>query len=157
MGNPPFGPYQDISGAFRHFYYHTGAPEEKQIDERDSKGTVLRFVHKPITVPQPSPYDLESARDRTLACAWLFNAEGGAIAYFGEVLVCEDDKGRDLQRDIFAAMRKPARTLGDVWLAAQRKYHDDNIRNGEVFRAPRIFLGIMTFFGDPSLRLPKLT
>jgi hypothetical protein len=155
-GNPPFGPYQDAAGNFRHFYYHKEASPENQIEERDSKGTVLSFVRKPLTVPVPGPYDLPASHNRTLACAWLFNPDGGAIAYFGEAVVCEDDKGRDLQKDVFGSLRSPARTLGDVWLSGEQKYHRDNSRNGEVFRAPRIFLGIMTFFGDPSLRLPAL-
>lgn len=155
-GNPPFGPYQDAEGNFRHFHYNKQAPSEKQIDERDAKGKVLTYIRKPLSVPPPGPYDRPTAHNRTFACAWLFNPDGGAIAYFGEAVVCEDDKGRDLQKNVFASLRSPARTIGDVWLSGQQKYHRDNAQNGEVFRAPRIFLGIMTFFGDPSLRLPAL-
>jgi hypothetical protein len=43
--------------------------------------------------------------DRTLVCAWLFNSNGGGIAYFGEFLVCEDDKGREFESDMFAAFK----------------------------------------------------
>jgi hypothetical protein len=86
--NPPFGAYQDNEGHFRHFYYHKEEPPSRQIDERDPKDAVLSYVKKPLSVPPPSVYDLPTAHDRTLACAWLFNPEGGAIAYFGEAVVC---------------------------------------------------------------------
>jgi hypothetical protein len=153
-GNPPFGAYQDETGQYRHYYYHRDASPNKQIDEMDARGTVLGQVKKPLAVPPPNPFDLPGARDRTVACAWLFNPDGGSVAYFGETVVCPDDTGRDLQKAVFQNLRAPARRLGDVWLAGQRKYHDDNKLSDEVFRAPRIFLSIMTFFGDPSLHLP---
>jgi len=157
LGNPPFGPYQDIAGNFHWFWYDTSAAPDKQIAERDASNNVIDYLLKPITVPTPSPYDLvNGTTDRTLACAWLFNANGGAIAYFGEVLVCEDDKGRDIAADLVSSLNSllsSARTLGDVWLTAQRKYWNDNYMNEtDTFRHPRIYLGIMTFFGDPSLR-----
>jgi hypothetical protein len=41
----------------------------------------------------------------------------------------------------------------DLWLNGQRKYWLNNRRSENVFRHPRIYLGIMTLFGDPSLRL----
>jgi hypothetical protein len=41
-----------------------------------------------------------------------------------------------------------------LWLSGQRKYWLNNRRSENVFRHPRIYLGIMTLFGDPSLRLP---
>lgn len=128
-------------------------------DERDANSTVLRYVQKPLAVPTPSPYDFGNSSNRTLASAWLFDAGGGAIAYFGEVVICEDDKGRDMEKDVVSqlgSLGSSLHTLGDVWLAAEQKYWADNQGNGEVFRAPRIYLGIMAFFGDPSLRLPRL-
>jgi hypothetical protein len=156
LGNPPFGPYQDIVGRFRWFWYDTGAAPAKQISERDPGNNFIDYLPKPITVPTPSPYDLTNGTaDRTLACAWLFNPNGGGIAYFGEVLVCEDDKGRELESDMFAAFKNLSTSrLGDIWLAAQRQYWSDNKGNEtDTFRHPRIYLGIMTFFGDPSLAI----
>ncbi|MBV8356505.1 MAG: RICIN domain-containing protein [Deltaproteobacteria bacterium] len=154
LGNPPFGQYQDIVGQFHWFWYDTSAPPAQQISERDPNSNILDYLPKPITVPTPSPYDLTpNTADRTLACAWLFNAQGGSIAYFGEVLVCEDDKGREFETDIFATFTNlNTSRLGDLWLTAQRKYWNDNKANEtDTFRHPRIYLGIMTFFGDPSL------
>ena len=43
---------------------------------------------------------------------------------------------------------------GDLWRNGQRKYWLNNRKSENVFRHPRIYLGIMTMFGDPSLRLP---
>jgi hypothetical protein len=160
LGNAPFGQYQDNLGRFRWFYYHTDAPPAQQIDERDANGTVLRFVPKPLAVPTPSPYDLPTFSDRTVASAWLFNSSGGGIAYFGEVVECPDNWGQDLGKDFVAALGNssvlPVHSLGDIWLLAQQQYWNDNKNNSDVFGAPRIYLGIMTFFGDPSVRMPHL-
>jgi hypothetical protein len=160
LGNPPFGQYQDNLGRFRWFYYHTDAPPAQQIDERDVNGNVLRYVQKPLAVPTPSPDDFPASANRTVASAWLFNGGGGGIAYFGEVVVCPDNWGHDLAKDFVAALGNssvlPIHSLGDIWLVAQQQYWNDNKNNGDVFGAPRIYLGVMTFFGDPSLRMPWL-
>jgi hypothetical protein len=156
LGSPPFGSYQDTAGQFRWFWYDTNAAQDKQISQRDSENNIIGYLAKPITVPTPSPYDLTlNTANRTVACAWLFNPNGGAIAYFGEMVVCEDDKGKDLEIDLFANFTYiDVWRLGDLWLTAQRKYWKDNKGNEtDTFRHPRIYLGIMTFFGDPSLLL----
>jgi hypothetical protein len=109
-----------------------------------------------LKVPQPYAYDFPESRDRTFACAWLLQP-GGAIAFFGETLVCEDDKGHDLVKELFLRYKAGDRVLGDLWRNGQRKYWLNNRASENVFRHPRIYLGIMTLFGDPSLRLPPGT
>ena len=106
-------------------------------------------------IPEPSPYDLPEHRDRTFACDWLFaGKEAGAIAFFGETLVCQNDHGTELWKHIFSQFREGSeQTLGDVWMRGCRKYWLDNRKNEDVFHNPRIYLGVMTFFGDPSLRI----
>ena len=87
----------------------------------------------------------------------MLSSPGGAIAFFGETLVCEDDKGHDLEKELFLRYGAGDRILGDLWLNGQRKYWINNRASENVFRHPRIYLGIMTMFGDPSLPLPSGT
>jgi hypothetical protein len=112
-------------------------------------------IKAPLTVPQPYAYDFPGSSNRTFACSWLMSSAGGAIAFFGETLVCEDDKGHDLVKELFLRYGAGDRVLGDLWLYGQRKYWINNRASENVFRHPRIYLGIMTLFGDPSLRLPS--
>ena len=147
----------DIAGNYRQFLYHEHEPDNsKNIEEVTDTGNHIRFVPRPMTTPPPAPYDLNkpATADRTVASAWLFDSHGGGVAYFGEVVVCENDKGRDLEKAFFQALGGGYSTLGSAWLGAQQKYWADNKDSGDVFRASRIYLSIMTFFGDPSLRLP---
>ena len=112
-------------------------------------------IPAPLSVPQPYAYDFTGTSNRTFACSWLLSLTGGAIAFFGETLVCEDDKGHDLEKELFLRYGAGDRILGDLWLNGQRKYWLNNRTSESVFRHPRIYLGIMTMFGDPSLRLPS--
>ncbi len=157
LPNPPFGQYEDQLG-FRWFYYYTDSAPAQQIAEQDQNGNVIRYVVKPLQVPTPSVYDLPSATNRTVASAWLFNGSGGGIAYIGEVVVAEDNFGRDFAKEFVAALggMLPVHTLGDIWLKAQQQYWNDNKTVTDVLGSPRIYLGIMTLFADPSLRLPPL-
>jgi hypothetical protein len=111
-------------------------------------------IKAPLIVPQPYAYDFPESSNRTFACAWLLSGPSGAIAFFGETLVCEDDKGHDLEKELFLRYGAGDRVLGDLWLNGERKYWLNNRKNENVVRHPRIYLGIMTLFGDPSLRLP---
>ncbi len=122
----------------------------------DDKATGQK-IKAPLAVPQPYAYDFPGISNRTFACAWLVASTGGAIAFFGETLVCEDDKGHDLEKELFLRYGAGDRVLGDLWLNGQRKYWINNRASENVFRHPRIYLGIMTLFGDPSLRLPDRT
>jgi hypothetical protein len=109
-----------------------------------------------MTVVPPSNYDeAYPASMPTFPGAWLFNSDGGAIAYFGETLVQPNDAGAELQGYMLSRWNDGERTLGDIWLQAQRDYWFHNINSGGVFTAPRIQLGIMTFYGDPTLELPE--
>jgi hypothetical protein len=112
-----------------------------------------RVVSPRLVVPRPSDRDLPENRNRTFACAWLCSPGGGVI-YAGQTLTCENDKGRDLVAEVLSAHTGEGRVFGDVWLEGQRRYWLKNRESDDVFRNPRIYLGIMTLFGDPSLRLP---
>src|SRR4029453_2530843 len=92
----------------------------------------------PVTVPPPHLYDFPWAGNRTVACAWLFGGEheGGAIAYFGEVLVCENNHGMDLEKRVLAQyVRGGERVLGEMWLKGQQQYWRDFERDENVFQA----------------------
>jgi hypothetical protein len=126
-------------------------------ESRSWNDTATRQQSKaPLVVPQPYAYDFPAYSNRTFACSWLTASTGGAVAFFGQTLVCEADKGHDLEKELFLRYGAGDRVLGDLWLNGQWKYWLNNRRSENVFRHPRIFLGIMTFFGDPSLRLPEV-
>jgi hypothetical protein len=42
--------------------------------------------------------------------------------------------------------------LGDRWATAQRQYQTALAYSEDVLGAPRVYLGVMMLFGDPSLR-----
>lgn len=161
----PSAAYRDMNGVKRQFIRND---EEKMWYEMgDKTGGVMEKVGARLVVPQPAGLDLPENRDLTMACAWLFGSavadkngklvgemeNAGAIAFFGESLVCENDKGFELVSDMFERYGAGDRVLGDLWVGAQRTYWLKNRASEDVFKHPRIYLGMMNFFGDPSLRL----
>jgi hypothetical protein len=116
-------------------------------------GETGRFVGSRLDVARLGCYEPPDARDRTFACSWL-TARGGAIAFAGETLKCPIDTGVELVRDVLAGRSGKPTIFGDLWIAGQRRYWLDNHTSEGVFRNPRVYLGIMTLFGDPSLRVP---
>ena len=113
----------------------------------------------PTTIAAPGPYDLADQKDRTFAYPWLFQKdEAGAIAFFAETLVCENYHGKDLVERVLNAYyngtSRNTTLLGDIWLSGQRQYWEEFKTSVDVFHNPRIYLTIMTFFGDPTLKLP---
>jgi hypothetical protein len=112
----------------------------------------------PTIIEGPGTVDFPDQLDRTFACPWLFQKnKGGAIAYFGETVVCEDYHGAQLTErvlDAYCKYKSSPVLLGDIWLQGQRIYWTDFKDNTDVFHNPRSFLCIETFFGDPTLRLP---
>jgi Peptidase family C25 len=113
--------------------------------------------HPPgIVIPPPAAYDFVSAASRTFAYSWLFSS-GGAIAYFGENEVMEDQNGTALLSYMLAQYAQGARSLGTIWHKAHQQYFQNFAANpggmDPNFTPPRIYLGIMEMFGDPSLRL----
>jgi len=141
--------YRDLAGQAHRFQYDRSRNVVVDVDANNVSMPV------PIVFPTPNPYDFPYRDNLTFACSWLVGPnEGGAIAYFGEVLVCENDHGTELEKRVLAQYVKGGqRVLGDVWLKGEQQYWKDFERDENVFQAPRIYLGIMTFFGDPSLRL----
>lgn len=142
----PAGPYPDINGKEQ---YYT-----KSADGKYYYMGVWQELPKPFRLPQPSPYDFPGSYARTFASPWLCHPYGGgAIAFFGETAVCENSHGTELiKRVLKTCLAQPA-FLGDAWLEGQRQYWKDFRSNNGVFRNPRIYLSIMTFFGDPTLQL----
>ena len=113
--------------------------------------------HPPgIVIPPPGAYDFVSAASRTFAHSWLFSS-GGAIAYFGENEVMEYQNGTVLLSYMLAQYVQGARSLGTIWHKAHQQYFQNFATNAggmdPNFTPPRIYLGIMEMFGDPSLRL----
>ena len=155
----PVGRYRDRNDKLLDF--EVPPPDGAQFVKDKASGTLTKL---PLTVPVPHPYDLPdnihlpsglpASLHRTFACAWLFHPRGaGSIAFFGETLVLPNIHGAELQRRALQRYAKGDRVLGDLWLGAQRQYWIDFSGSQDVLGAPRIFLGIMTMFGDPSLRV----
>jgi hypothetical protein len=115
----------------------------------------------PAVIPTPNAYDFDRS-DGSFAHSWLIDsAPGGAIAYFGEMGVAEDQMGAELETYLlgwYARAQKPV--LGDIYLSAQQEYwgnHQTDSGAGADFHSvSRFYLGWMVFFGDPSLRLPTI-
>ncbi|MGZ3419073.1 MAG: C25 family cysteine peptidase [Polyangiales bacterium] len=150
-GNAPVdGTYYGIDGK-----NHTiGTPSGCQSSTYDySQGVSIPL---PMKVVPPSNYDKSLAVGAsTFAGSWLFNANGGAIAYFGETVVQPDGSGAKIQGYMQKHWQQGKRVLGDIWRSAGHDYWVANKTNGDIFDAPRIQLGIMTMYGDPTLTLPK--
>ncbi len=99
----PSSAYRDENGVKRQF--ERNEDEKMWYEQGDRTGGVLEKVGARLVVPQPAGLDLPESRDLTMACAWLFGSpvadkngklvgemeSGGAIAFFGESLVCEND------------------------------------------------------------------
>jgi hypothetical protein len=112
----------------------------------------------PVILSRPNTYDYNRS-DQGFAHPWLIeNAPGGAIAYFGETGIAPDPMGGELETYVLAAYgSKINPVLGDIYLEAQRQYwakHQND--SGTPISSPRFYLGWMVFFGDPSLRLPRI-
>ena len=143
---PPLMAYRDSTEQWHDYWYDSATKMVVDFGNNTS-------LSAPIITPPPHAYDVID--NRTFACSWLVGPnEGGAIAYFGETVVCENNHGKDLQKRVLAQyVQGGERVLGDMWLKGQQQYWKDFERDENVFHAPRIYLGVMTFFGDPSLRL----
>ena len=72
-----------------------------------------------------------------------------------------DWPGTELVEGVMQRYLAGERTLGDIWRAGQQMYWHAHLNtrrssdNSWAFAEPRIYLGIMTLFGDPSLRLQR--
>lgn len=140
----PTHEYIDVNGINKWYW-----DDSKRIFDSISHTEYTQF---PITISKPSPYDLNYKSNRTFACSWLCNNnEAGAIAFFGETVVCENYHAKDLIERVLYSYTKGKKRLGDIWLEGQRQYWRDFKTNTNVFHNPRIYLSIMTFYGDPTL------
>jgi Peptidase family C25/Ricin-type beta-trefoil lectin domain len=121
-----------------------------------------KFSLVPPETPPPPPQPFNAFSNWWLAHAgWDNGHSGGAIAYAGEPLVMPDKLGTELIATVFARYAAGERTLGDIWRAAQQAYWHAHLNtrkssdNSWPFAEPRVYLGIMTLFGEPSLRLQR--
>ncbi len=122
-----------------------------------------KFSAVPPDTPPPPPQAFNAFSNWWLAhTGWEDGRGGGAIAYAGEPLVMPDDLGTEIIADFMQRYSAGERTLGDAWRAAQQMYwhahlntHKKLGNNSWPFAEPRIYLGIMTLFGDPSLRMQR--
>ena len=152
----PRDEYMDVNGKKHWFWWGNAQKNSKHRVVDDLTGD---YWDSQVVIPAPSAYDLPEYQPRNFASSWLFSSSSkGAIAYFGEELVCQNDMGRDLEIRVLQNFdpRKNGCILGDAWLKGQQQYwkefHDYEGDNC-VFRNARIYLGIMNFYGDPSLRI----
>jgi Peptidase family C25 len=156
--SPPIGEYIAKDG--KHwFWFHD---DTKTLVDQDELGKSWDFSHKraPIKIPPPLSVDFLSGAVRTFAYAWLFNPnEGGGIAYLGENQVMENANGVEIEGYALNEYveGKGVQVLGDIWLNAQRRYCGKYSASASGldanFTPPRIYLGIIELFGDPSMRL----
>jgi Peptidase family C25 len=120
----------------------------------------------PVSTPKPAPLNVSVS-----CCAnqWLFDsAPGGAIAYIGDHCVSNDSYPAEIETHLLSTyVGLPSDSvvvLGDSYLFAQRQYwagshSGDATTSGlnDYHGIPRLYLGWMVLFGDPSLRLPRIT
>jgi hypothetical protein len=175
INEPPWNlEYTDVSGVAHHFQTATPGPAPNNADvpiitDLDSGQlwggpSALHPNPLPLTVPKPNAYDhVDNRMDQSFAYTWLIgNAPGGAIVYFGETGVASDAMGTELETDLLQNyVATPNPVLGDLYLEAEQTYfsnhqNDNGTDDGDFHSIPRFYLGWMTLFGDPSLRLPNL-
>jgi Peptidase family C25 len=110
----------------------------------------------PLVAPPPNPYDFDRG-SYNFAYPWLFSyPQGGAIAYFGEVGIMEPQMAAELETYMLTDYVGGQRSLGTIYLQAERKYWDHHIDDPGIVdhHSPsRLYLGFMVMFGDPSLRI----
>ncbi len=155
----PVGPYLDTYSQPTWYYQYSHDTIWKGSGNNMQPDKNLPIKTLPLKIDPPGPYDQADQKDRTFAYPWLFQKdEAGAIAFFAEMIVCENYHGKDLVERVLSSYynKKPFETLllGDIWLRGQRQYWSDFRSDNNVFHNPRIYLSIMQFFGDPTLKIP---
>jgi hypothetical protein len=166
MDFPWNGQYMDVQGTKHQF--RRPATTDGYIEDilNQPKKWLLTSSNScpsnPVIMPKPNPYDFDRGLvgDQGFAHSWLIaNAPGGGIAYFGEMGVSEDWMAVELETYVLAAYHNEVNPiLGDVYLKGQRQYwvNHQSDQPGTPESSLRFFLGWMVFFGDPSLRLPRI-
>jgi len=144
--NIPTHAYYDINGTQKWYWV-----ENNKVKDNLTK---QYYTQLPLEISKPSAYDLGWMTNRTFACSWLINPnQAGGIAFFGETVVCENYHARDLISRVLYSYTTGKKILGDIWLEGQQQYWRDYRFSTNVFHHPRIYLSIMTFYGDPSLQI----
>ena len=70
-----------------------------------------------IPIPLPNAYDFNRTSP-TFAVSWLFNPQGGDIAFCGETTVGPDNLGAEFATAMFGGWYSTGAVLGDMWLRA---------------------------------------
>ncbi len=175
MNNLPWGtavPFIDIDGKKRGpFQVAFGAEPEDTGPTIFDQSTLQNWgtpppaslLPLPVPTPKPNPINVPNA---CWANPWLFdNCPGGAIGYFGAHCVASDSYPVSIHTNMLKAYcdATSAPVLGSIYLTAQQQYwagpdSSDAATAGlpDYHGIPRLYLGWLVFFGDPSLRLPSL-
>jgi Peptidase family C25 len=117
----------------------------------------------PVTTPLPAPINISIP-----CCAnqWLFDAApGGSIVYIGDHCVSNDSYPSEIQTNLLNAYVGAGQPiLGSLYLTALQEYwagphSKDATTPGllDYHGIPRLYLGWMVYFGDPSLRLAPVS
>lgn len=162
------GEYVDVNDT--HHSFQPGDPPliiDMMSGQSVQIGSSAKCPESPYIMPKPNVYDFDRP-NLCFAYSWLIaNAPGGAMAYFGEIGIANDWMAVELETKVLATYGNEFNPiLGDIYLKAQRKYWGDHHKDPEggpsppasqdYQSLPRFFLGWMVFFGDPSLRLPRI-
>lgn len=129
----------------------------------------------PVKTPAPNVYIT------SIDCVgktWVIGASpGGAIAYFGVHDVAPPNSDIELEQNLLTNYLHAASNvvqladhpgggrpvLGDLYLGAQQTYWNAHqadattAGSGDYHPIPRLYLGWLVLFGDPSLRLPIIS
>ena len=108
--------------------------------------------HDKVPVVPPNEYDLDRPSP-SLAVGWLFNREGGGVAFCGETAIGPDNFGADFVTGLLSAWKGSGTVLGDMWLSAGQRYWARYKDSEDSIGAARLYLTYMTLLGDPSLRV----
>jgi Peptidase family C25 len=155
--------YIDVSGKRHKFVPAPGAdPDNRSVPAMIDKisgekwGSCAGCSPLPLVTPPPNPYDFDRG-PMNFAYPWLFgSADGGAIAYFGEVGVMEPQMAAELETYMLTDYVRGQRNLGAIYLHAEQEYwkhHIDDPGNIDRHSPSRLYLGFGVMFGDPSLRM----
>jgi hypothetical protein len=106
---------------------------------------------------RPPEYDPNaiSSSSVNIGAEWIFNPNGGAVAYIGENIVMQDDAGTVFVGYFYNQHANGFARIGDMYRMAQQQYFDANYLNpgfDNHFSPPRIYLGVVNLLGDPSMR-----
>jgi hypothetical protein len=175
MTNVPWdGPFLDVDGNMSGPYSidpsakpnHNGPVIHDGNSPGKTWGVGTGFTQLPVTIPSPGALNVNND---CLGHTWTIeSAPGGGIVYIGEHCETNDMPGSEMETSVLTGYHELAAAgysipvLGDMFLRAQQAYWANHIFDGnsqslDYHSIPRLFLGWVVYFGDPSLRMPIIT